>query len=167
MAFFKDTPDEGPRLDWQILRNGWASLYWQPEILEKDIAWLKKEGYKVVCFDCTNWNDVAAIHSDLRERLEFPGYYGENLDALNDCLAYIDITGAGLVIVFRHFQTVGKNFAHDLLDVFAHNSRAHMLFGNRLLMLVQVDDPSYEIADIGATAVQWNHAEWLKSKRGL
>jgi len=164
MAFFKETPDEGPRLDWQILQNGWASLYWQPDILAKDIAWFKKEGYKVVDFDCTHWNDVSLLHKDLKEQLGFPGYYGENLDALNDCLSDLEINEAGFLIVFRHFQTVGKNFAHNLLDIFAHNSRRHILFGNRLLVLVQVDDPAYEIAAVGATAVLWNHAE---SKRGL
>ena len=45
MAIFNHTPDEKDRLDWQILQNGWTSLYWQLSILDKDLDWLKKEKY--------------------------------------------------------------------------------------------------------------------------
>ena len=167
MAFFKDTPDEWQKLDWQILQNGWASLYWQQSVLEKDIDRLRKEGYRVVDFDCSGWNDINLMHKDLREILSFPGYYGENLDALNDCLAYIEITEPGLVIVFYHFQTIDRKTAHGLLDVFANNSRLQMLVGKRLFTLVQVDDAAYEIGEVGASFVLWNRTEWPNSKRGL
>ena len=34
-------------------------------------------------------NDTRAIHRILKETLGFPDYYGENLDALYDCLTDI------------------------------------------------------------------------------
>src|SRR5678809_1679452 len=86
-------------------------------------------------------------------------YYGENLDALNDCLSDIEINEPGLVIVFRHFQIVDKDIAHSLLDIFARNSRLHNLFGKRLLTLVQVDNPNYQIDPVGSSSVLWNGAE--------
>ena len=167
MAVFENNPDEWQRLDWQILQNGWTSLYWQENILDKDLDWFKKEKYNIVYFDCTKWTDTNQIHNDLKKQLDFPDYYGENLNALNDCLSDIEIKETSLVIAFRHFQTIDKDIAHSLLDIFARNSRLHNLFGKRLLTLVQVDNPNYQIDPIGSSSVLWNGAEWLDSKRGL
>jgi RNAse (barnase) inhibitor barstar len=167
MAVFENNPDEWQRLDWQILQNGWTSLYWQQSILNKDLDWFKKEKYNIVDFDCTKWTDDNQIHKDLKKQLYFPDYYGENLNALNDCLSDLEINETGLVICFRHFQIVDKDLAHSLLDVFARNSRLQSLFGKRLLTLVQIDNPKYEINAVGSYEVLWNSAEWLNSKRGL
>jgi len=38
-------------------------------------------------FDCSSWDSVNAAHADLSAKLEFPDYYGNNLDALWDMLA--------------------------------------------------------------------------------
>ena len=142
-------------------------MYWQENILDKDIDWFKKEKYNIVNLDCTKWTDENQIHKDLKKQLGFPDYYGENLNALNDCLSDIEISETGLVITFRHFQSVDKVIAHNLLDIIARNSRLHNLFGKRLLTLVQVDNPNYEIDPVGSSSVLWNGAEWLDSKRGL
>jgi RNAse (barnase) inhibitor barstar len=167
MAVFENNPDEWQRLDWRILQNGWSCLYWQQSILDIDIDWFKKENYNIVDFDCSHWTDTNQIHSDLKKNLDFPDYYGGNLNALNDCLSELEINRTGLVIVFRHFHIVGKEMAHSLLDVFARNSRLHNLFGNRFLTLVQVDNPNYQIDPVGSCAVLWNGAEWMDSKRGI
>ena len=167
MAFFQDNPDEWQRLDYRIFQNGWSSLYRQPTILNTDIAWFKKENFKIVDFDCSSWADPNDIHRDLKTKLNFPDYYGKNLDALNDCLSDLEIPNTGFLIVFRHFESVDKNTAHSLLDIFANNSRRHMLFGKKLLTLVQVDNPNFQSDKVGACGVLWNEAEWLNSKRGL
>ena len=167
MTFFQDKPEEWQRLDYRILQNGWTSLYWQQQILEKDINWFRNENFKVVDFDCANWIDTKHLHIDFKAKLSFPGYYGGNLDALNDCLSEVEINDGGLIIVFYHFQNVPNDIAHALLDIFANNSRRHMLFGKKFLTLVQVDDPNYQIEPVGACTVLWNGAEWLNSKRGL
>ncbi len=167
MAIFENNPDEWQRLDWRILQNGWTSLYWQQSLLDGDLNWFKKEKYNIVDFDCTKWTDENIIHKDLKRQLAFPDYYGENLNALNDCLSDLEINETGLVIVFRHFQIVDKDIAHTLLDIFARNSRLHNLFGKRLLALVQVDNPNYQIDAVGASPVLWNGAEWLDSNRSF
>jgi len=167
MAVFENNSDEWQRLDWQILQNGWTSLYWQKNILDSDLDWFKKEKYNIVDFDCTKWSDTNRIHKDFKKQLDFPDYYGGNFNALNDCLSELEIKETGLVIVFRHFQIVDKDIAHSLLDNFARNSRLHNLFGKRLLTLVQVDNPKYQIDPVGSNQVLWNGAEWLDSKRGL
>ncbi len=167
MAVFENNSDEWQRLDWQILQNGCTSLYWQEYILNNDLDWFKNEKYNIIDFDCTKWTDTNQIHKDLKKQLDFPDHYGENLSALNDCLSDVEINEPGLVIVFRHFHIVHKDIAHSLLDIFARNSRLHNLFGKRLLTLVQVDNPNYQIDPIGSSSVVWNGAEWLDSKRVL
>jgi RNAse (barnase) inhibitor barstar len=167
MAVFQKNPDEWQRLDWRILQNGWTSLYWQQSILDNDLDWFKKENYNIVDFDCTKWTDTNQIHKDLKNLLGFPDYYGGNFNALNDCLSDLEIIETGLIIIFRHFQIVDEDIAYSLLDIFARNSRLHNLFGKRLLTLVQVDNPKFEIKAVGSYEVLWNGAEWLNSKRSL
>lgn len=164
MTFFQDRPDEWQRLDFRILQNGWSNLYWKQGILDNDIEWFRSENFEIVQFDCTKWKEADNIHKDLKVMLGFPDYYGANFDALNDCLSDLEIS-SGLVVVFRSFHLLDKKISHSLLDVFANNSRQHLLFGRKLLTLVQVDDPNYQIDPIGACAVLWNSEEWLNSNR--
>lgn len=44
---------------------------------------------KKVIIDCASIADKAALHCALAQALEFPDYYGNNLDALYDCLTDI------------------------------------------------------------------------------
>jgi len=167
MVTFKNNSDNSKRLDLQILQNGWTSLYYQTSVLDNDLNWFKNEKYTIIEFNCTSWTNESVIHKALKRTLDFPDYYGGNLDALNDCLSDFEISVHGTIIVFRHFQTLDKKFAHCLLDIFADNSRKRMLFGQKLLTLIQVDNPKYQIAPIGSTPVLWNGAEWLDTKRNL
>ena len=93
MATFQNDPDEWQRLDWSILKNGWTSLYWKVETLNNDLEWFTKENYSIVDFDCSNWADEKEMHNQLKQKLNFPDYYGQNFDALNDCLSDLDIFG--------------------------------------------------------------------------
>lgn len=50
---------------------------------------------KQITLDGNILSDAAMVHDYLMEMLEFPKYYGKNLDALHDCLTdleHIDIT---------------------------------------------------------------------------
>ncbi|MBP9103646.1 MAG: barstar family protein [Chitinophagaceae bacterium] len=165
MGVFKNNPEEWRRLDYRILLNGWISLYYQQAVLKKDIDWFEKNNFEIIDFDCTNWTEIKIIHKDISDHLGFPQYYGESFDALNDCLSDFDISSSGLLIIFRHFQFVEKKVANILLDIFANNSRRHILFGEKLLTLVQVDNPDYEIESVGSCPISWNESEWLNSKR--
>lgn len=165
MTTFQNNPDEWQRLDWSILQNGWASLYWKNDILQEDIEWFKKENYAVVDFDCKTWTDENKMHKQLKQKLRFPNYCGENFNALNDCLSDLEIVDAGQIVVFRHLDNCDIKLAHILLNVFANNSRLQMLFGKRLIVLAQVDNPNYQLDEVGATPVLWNGAECLNSNR--
>ncbi|HAD13030.1 MAG TPA: barnase inhibitor [Saprospirales bacterium] len=166
MATFSNIPDEWGRLDWSILQNGWISLYWNKDVLATDLQWFEREQYTMAELDCTTWNSEVEMHAQLRQCLSFPDYYGENWDALSDCLSELEIPGAGYVVVFRGLNHLNTEWAHQLLDVFARNARLQMLWGKRLIVLAQVDDADYLISPVGATPVMWNRAEWLEANRG-
>lgn len=51
---------------------------------------------KQITLDGTILADAAKVHDYLEEMLEFPKYYGKNLDALYDCL--IDLNDVELTI---------------------------------------------------------------------
>lgn len=53
------------------------------------------------------------LYSFLKEHLQFPAYYGNNLDALWDCLK--DFSAVPLTIEWRNFNT-SKNFIGDYAD---------------------------------------------------
>jgi RNAse (barnase) inhibitor barstar len=105
------------------------------------------------------------MHKQLKKELSFPDYYGENWDALHDCLSELEISEMGQILVFRHLDSFGAELVHNLLDIFAQNARRHMLFGKRLIALVQVDNPNYQPGEVGATSAIWNRAEWLNKNR--
>ena len=165
MAIFQNDPDVWKRLDWAILKNGWTSLYWNIAVLENDLTWLEREQYAIVGFDCSTWTSGKVMHQQLRQKLGFPDYYGENLAALNDCLSELEIRESGLVVVFRHLDSIDTNQIQLLLDSFAHASRWHLLFGNRLMVLAQVDNADFKAAPVGACSIMWNMSEWLDSDR--
>jgi len=53
-----------------------------------------------------------------------------------------------------------KNEAEVVLDIIVSGSRFHLLNGNRLLALVQTDDPELRFGAIGGSSPQWNRREW-------
>ncbi|HTB72366.1 MAG TPA: barstar family protein [Polyangiaceae bacterium] len=171
MAAFTDDPSEFQRLDWRLLQNGAVVLYLRPDVLEPDIAWLQEYAYEVKRFDCRTWSDQRAMHVAMATTLSFPEYYGMNLNAMSDCISDLEIpVEGGLVLVFSGFDSFSSRYGHvaqGVLDLLADNARRFLLFGRRLLVLVQSDDPRIAFAPVGATAVSWNPKEWLNKSRGL
>ncbi|MHB1454288.1 MAG: barstar family protein [Saccharofermentanales bacterium] len=59
-------------------------------------------------------------HAYLSRRLSFPDYYGQNLDALHDCLGEI---GEPTNIVIYHYDALEKSlgtYAASIRDVLSH-----------------------------------------------
>jgi RNAse (barnase) inhibitor barstar len=168
MAVFKG--DEWrERRDWNLLLNGACTLYFRPEILAQEVAWLREHSYEVRAFDCASWKSEEQFHTEVSQVLGFPDYYGGNLDALNDCLAEMDVPDeGGLALQFNRFDHLAHalpEFAWHVLDIIEDNSRHHLLFGHRLIALVQSDDPRIRFKPVGARSIRWNRKEWLDSSR--
>jgi RNAse (barnase) inhibitor barstar len=170
MAFFQRNPQEWERLDWKILKNGAISLYFQQEVLSRDIDWFKQNDYRVYVFDCSRWINKEAFHLDLQHTLSFPDYYGKNLDALNDSLSDIDIPEAsGCVLQLVRFDLFAErmpSYAQSVLDIIESISRRFLLTGQRLIALVQSNNPRISFDPVGACPVMWNPKEVQNSARG-
>ncbi|HEY9758293.1 MAG TPA: barstar family protein [Oculatellaceae cyanobacterium] len=172
MSSFANSPDEWQRLDYQLLQNGAVNLYFNQQVLSEDTAWLKNHGYVIHVLNAAGWLSADDFHKDVSEILGFPGYYGRNLDAFNDCLGDIEIseTEGGCVLQLLGFDKLAAalpELARPILDIIEIQSRRHLLTGQRLLALVQSDDPRISFEHLGCLAATWNPKEWLHKNRGL
>jgi Barstar (barnase inhibitor) len=177
MPFFNNNPDDWQRLDWQILRDGGIQLYWRREYLIEDSQWLAKHDYDVFEFACETWESQDDMFSDFARVLRLPDYVGRNFDALDECISDLPLTesrGAAIVLAGFDAYAAGagaapmerlRNEAEVLLDIIASASRFHLLNGNRLVTLVQTDDPQLRFGALGGVSPRWNHREWLNANR--
>jgi hypothetical protein len=168
---FRDHPSEFERLDWRILQNGAIALYYRPAILDEDAAWLAQQGYRVHHLDGARWESAADFHAEAKRVLGFADHYSGSLGALNDSLGELEVPNdGGMAIVLRRFDVLTRRdarLAHALLDALESASRHFLLFGKRLIALVQSDDPRIRFERVGERPVCWNAREWLDSNRGL
>ena len=159
------------RVDWRLLQNGWVVMYWRQQLLDADAQWLAEHSYRLHRFNCEQWSSDQNALVEMGVALGFPDYYGRNLDAFNDCLGDIEIPeegGVGIVLVgYDQFARLSPGTAHTILDILATNARSFMLFGRRLVTLVQTNDPRLSFDTVGATPVMWNPKEWFNKSRGI
>lgn len=98
------------------------------------------------------------MHQSFSMALQFPSYYGRNLDALADRLgdvAELDYGWAesetGLVVVidnFDHFRSAMPEVAVAVLDIISGAAVRSALLGERVLCLIRSDDPWLETGPI-------------------
>ncbi|MDP9937234.1 barstar family protein [Paenarthrobacter nicotinovorans] len=161
-------------LDFLLIQNGFIALFHQRAILEEAVSWLRDHYYKVVRVDAAAWQSQANLHQDIAQALDFPGYYGSNLAALNDCFGDVAVqtygwtpTDAGLVLVIDGYETFMEKdapTAHSLLDIFARQATYAALFGHRMMCLVRTSDSAVEIPPVGGIPVAWNFREVLTAR---
>ncbi len=114
-------------VDDRFARDPRLTVFRRAAALTRAVEQLRGRGYDVRETDAGRWGDEQGMHRDLAALLDFPDYYGRNLDALNDCMgevaagAYGVLPGAtGLVLVLRHFDAfaAGHRYAaSQLLDI--------------------------------------------------
>jgi Barstar (barnase inhibitor) len=175
MAAFDPDTDLSQDRAYRLLINTPVTLFWRPQVLDETTAWLSAHGYQVTGLDASRWTAEGDLHRDIAAALSFPGYYGRNLDALNDCMRDVvsqDYGWApgttGLAVVFAGYGSFAARCpraAQIVLDIMAGHSRGAALIGRRLMCLVQSNDRHIRFEPVGATPVLWN-AEWLDSKPG-
>lgn len=160
--FMRGSVEDHQRLDWQILRNGAVSLYYDREVFEESCEWFRQQTYQVYIFDASHWKTPFDFYNELALALHIENCM--NLDALSDCLVDIDVPyEGGCVLCFQHFDRFARrhhSFAQDLLDVIHISSRLHLLHGFRFLALIQLDIPDITFEPVGARPVILNPIEW-------
>ena len=170
MSAFDPESDLGHDLAFRLLRDSAVTLFHREDVLVQTTEWLSEHGYQIVSLDASSWASGKDLHREIARALDFPDYYGHNLDALNDCLRDVvtqdygwEPAATGLVVVFRgydHFVRKMPAAAQTVLDIIAVRSRSAALLGRRLICLVQTDDHDIAFPAVGATPVAWNDAEW-------
>lgn len=164
-AEFKKLRDDN--LDLAIVAKGGISLYYNPSIFDHDIQLLSEKGYKIIQFDDRAITTAEELHLDIQNKLGFPGYYGKNFDALNDCMREYEITTIGDVLVFPKLDHLDSRSIYHLLDVFSLHCRRNIAIGKKLLILAQVDNPKFSVKEpIGSLNFWlWNDKEWFEGNR--
>jgi hypothetical protein len=85
MAVF-DLDADANRLDFRLVLSSVVTLFWRTQLFEEAIDWMRRHGYTIVRLDASGWTTDDDLHRDIAAALDFPDYYGRNLDALNDCM---------------------------------------------------------------------------------
>ncbi|WP_432106228.1 barstar family protein [Streptomyces sp. bgisy091] len=161
----------------QYMINTFVTLFWRKRLLTEATERLEERGFRVIRLEAGQWNTERDMHRAMAIALDFPDYYGHNLDAFNDCLGdvacyggYDDAPeGAGLVLAFTdydRFATTCPRAAQVVLDIIADQARQAAVLRRRLICLVQSNDPQLQFEPVGAMPVMWNSDEWANSKRG-
>ena len=68
----------------------------------------------MIVLDAANMTEKNAAHDYLKKALALPDYYGNNLDALYDCLTELDETE----LRFVNLDTAGDSYFAKVLSVF-------------------------------------------------
>ncbi|KOO51555.1 barstar family protein [Viridibacillus arvi] len=110
------------------------------------------------------------FHEVLANTLNFPDYYGKNLNAFNDCLSDIVPKEKGFILTFKNFDVFTKRYpeiAYDILDIIQLNAWRNLIEGNVLLGFVQSNDGNFSMPPVGGMSPDWNSDEWLEKNREL
>ena len=156
-------------LEARLLQNGCVVLYYNPFVWEHDSTELVSSGWQFrhVYTGMTGSHDE--FYDQIACALDLPSHFGRNMNALRDCLSDIPFPQSGrLAFGFDCFDAFARNDrdgAHAILDVFAGMERSFLLNGQRMLLLVQMNDPDVFFPKVGSFPVVWNPEEWLDAKR--
>jgi hypothetical protein len=149
------TADRDPRrtIGDELLSVAPVTVFHDPAPLQRTLAALQEAGYHVVRADAGAWHTAPEMHAELARSLEFPSYYGDNLDAFNDSLGDVaerayglphDATGLVLALTgYDRFASAVPGVADALLDIVAARSRDALATGEQLICLIQADDPHF------------------------
>ncbi|MDN3451844.1 barstar family protein [Planococcus sp. APC 3906] len=149
--------------------NGSIILFRKTDILEKTSRKIEAEGFEIVRFDCGEW-DEELFHKEVARKLNFPAYYGENLNAFSDCLSDLPINNTGILLVFTHFQSfLAKHpeVAIAMLELIHINSWRFLLEGKAVISFIHSTDPEISLPAIGGMVPEWNGEEWFDKDRGI
>ena len=160
--------------DLELMQYAAVNLFWRRAALDNAQRALAALSYDVRVVDCEKgWASFQAQLSSLLRWEEQFGYspWNGNLDALNDGLSGYPFPGnnkSALALVGFHQLVRGnKRSSSVVLDLLEYQSRQHLLFSKRLVVLVQTDDNRFVPPSVGGRAPRWNREEWMDKNRGL
>ncbi|MGG0156521.1 barstar family protein [Bacillus velezensis] len=98
---------------------------------------------EIVIIDGKDVTSIEALHRILEDQLDFPDFYGENLNALWDCLTgWIEYP---LTLVWKNFEISQKELGSDADDVLELFQEAQAELDGEFF--IQIDQPSAGTTD--------------------
>lgn len=159
------------RLDWYLMNFGPIALFHKAKVLAETIVWLEHHGYTTVDAQCGACGSEEEVLWAIGGRLGFPRWPSPGLDGFADDCHHLEVPEeGGFAVVLRQFNVVYArfpSFARHILDIFAGSVWINLLYGRRLLCLVQSDDPWVQFGRVGGREPWWNAQEWARSDRAF
>ena len=152
----------------ELVRDGCINLFYKTEVYLNTIEKLKNESIDIYVFDAIDWNKEENFYSSFSKGMNFPDYFGNNLDAINDCLG--DLINKNIAICisnYENFMIKCQKQANILPKIILTNCWEAILQENVMLMLIQTNNGSISFNDIKEFPPKWNQKEWLNKNHGL
>ena len=158
------TEDQAPRAASPTLATGAVGIVYDRAVLGGVLNDLQVKAYRVAAFDCRRWADPLAAGQELGAALGMPESLPRTIPVIASFLEelarsdspYGDLRLRMAVIlgVFDDFLARHRAEALNLLDALGQASRQAQLFGHRMLVLVQSDDPSLTFVAVPTTTIR-------------
>lgn len=163
-AFSKEESLQHP-LDFRLLQNAPVAIYHSAAVLETDLKTLSGLGYRVDRIDLATCNSGQRFYDAMSAALEFPSYFGRNRNAFIDVMGDLDIPDrGGRVIVFMNGHRFPQSELSDLVEDLANTARTHLLFGKRLISIIQTDRKDQQFEATRALALLNPTEAWSQSR---
>ncbi len=156
--------------DFKYLEHVGVTFFIRKKLLESAVSELSGLGYHVIRLHFDNHDQFDQLIADQFKWKEQFGYepWNRSFDALNDGLRGEPFnTSDKSVICIEDYERLDAayNSAWHFLDLIEHHSREYLLFGKRLVGLIQTNDSNFDPPEIGMRQPKWNRDEWLISSR--
>ncbi|MGW4214381.1 barstar family protein [Lentzea sp. NPDC004789] len=154
--------------DFQLLHNGHVHLFRHPWALSRLVTDLAALGYEIVEVDVAACADADGLRAAVIAAVaEWPDGYGHGSwpgfrDGLTDHLL---TAGRPLVVLVLKgldgVRRADEESVRILLDLVASIGRWHLLFGRRLICLVETGDVELDTGPLGGEPAGWSRHEFL------
>jgi hypothetical protein len=155
-----------------LLNSGHLHMYRHRWARDRLVADLTSSGYPMIGVDLSTCVDADTVRDAFIAAVpDWPAGYGRGSwagfnDGLTDHLLHRERPLVVVVITgFDRCYSRGPDDSLALLDLLAGVARWHLLFGRRLICLIETDDPDLSLPTLGAEHVGWNRHEWLIAHR--
>jgi RNAse (barnase) inhibitor barstar len=154
-----------------FLYNSPITMFYNINYFNETIKLFKLKKYEIYNFDTKKWISKESFHYDISKILNFPVYYGNNLEALNDCISDLyNPEIEGIIFILNNYDCFNhklKELSNSFLDILADNSRKYLLVNMKLIIFIHSNDPKLYIEPVGKVPILWNIKEFLDKSRGL
>ena len=169
MSAFSLDDELNHHADFEIISRGGVSLFRNRSVMADALGELRELGYECVQLDATSWGEPQ-LHTDFAAALNFPDYYGHNLNALRDCLSDVahgeygwtsSATGLAVSILgYGDLRRRDEELALLAASILVSTTRNGLLLGHRLIWLLQVSESPLTLGPLDCIEARLDRREF-------